>query len=434
MKKTIRKAGSLSLVPIVLTLVFTKETTPEDFASQVEKELESVRNGNINKDEFKTELEKGFETIIAEKTKLVTDNVEKLEKEIETLTGIVKTQGEALAKGNTNVQATKMQLLVAEIEEQKEALIASATKKSDNHEFTIKADTLRASVVGNPNALDLTDIGQLAYRKLSVYDSFRKVPVPKDKNGVVRYVDWNPATTVRAAAAVAEGTDFPASTAKWATYTLNLEKIGDMIPMSAEFMYDASMFAAELENFLQVNVAIKVDTDLVTGDGATPNINGMKAQIPNYVPAAAGIVDASIYDLIVKLRESISAAGGSKYDVNTAWMNIVDINKMKLKKDANFNYILPPFIDKSGMVVDGVTIIEANAFAANTMAIGDNRYGAIYEEAGITVESGYATGDFESDMMTIKARRRLNLLIRNVDRTGFLEVTSISAALTTLAT
>jgi hypothetical protein len=32
--------------------------------------------------------------------------------------------------------------------------------------------------------------------------------------------------------------------------------------MSEEFMYDSAMFAAELENFLRVNVAIKVDTDL----------------------------------------------------------------------------------------------------------------------------------------------------------------------------
>ena len=322
--------------------------------------------------------------------------------------------------------------LVQIIEANKEGLEAS-TKKGKDFEFTVKADTLRASVVGNQAALDLTDVGQLAHRKLTVYDIFRKVPVPAGSNGVVRYVDWDDATTVRAAAAIAEGAAFPESTAKWATYTLALQKVGDIIPMSEELMYDAPLFAAELQNFLETNVAIKVDTDLVTGNGTAPNINGLKAQIPNYTPVAAGITDASIYDLLVKLRETISAPYGSKYSPNVALMNIADINKMKLKKDANLNYVLPPFFNQAGQIVDGITVIECNAFAANTMVIGDSRYGAIYEIPGITVQTGISTGDFESDMMSLKARKRLNLLIRTVDRTGWLEVTSISAALTTLA-
>jgi len=199
-------------------------------------------------------------------------------------------------------------------------------------------------------------------------------------------------------------------------------------------MYDASLFANELKNFLNTGVAIKIDTDLVSGDGTSPNINGLKAQIPNFVPAASGIADASIYDLLVKAREAITAGYGSKYSPNVALMNVSDITKMKLKKDANNNYILPPFSDQNGNVVDGMSVVECNSFAPNTMAIGDSRYGEIYEIPGVTVETGYATGDFESDMMSVKARKRLNLLIRNVDRTGWLEVTSISAALVTLAT
>jgi HK97 family phage major capsid protein len=203
--------------------------------------------------------------------------------------------------------------------------------------------------------------------------------------------------------------------------------------MSEEMLYDAELFAAELENFLRVNVAIKVDTDLVSGDGASPNINGIVNQMSAYAPAAAGITDASIYDLLVKVREAITAPYGGKYNPNVALMNITDINKMKLKKDANNNYILPPFFDKAGNEVDGIIVVECNSVVANTAYVGDSRYGAIYEQPGIMVQTGFATGDFESDMMTIKARRRLNLLIRNVDRTGWLKVTDIAAALVTLA-
>lgn len=355
------------------------------------------------------------------------------ETEIESLKSVVEAQGVKIVEISKGKSETKVISLVEEIETHKEGLEGSV-KKGRDYEFTVKADTLRANVVANANALDLTNVGQLANRRLTVYDIFRKVPVPAGSNGVIRYVDWDDATKVRAATAVAEGGTFPESTAKWATYTLALQKVGDIIPMSEELMYDAPLFAAELSNFLQTNVAIKVDTDLVSGSGVAPNINGLKAQIPNYVPVASGIADANIYDLIVKLREAITGPYGSKYSPDVAFMNIVDINKMKLKKNTQNVYIIPPFFDSKGMTVDGVVVLESNSFAANTMALGDSRYGAIYEIPGVVVETGFGTGDFESDMMSMKARKRLNLLIRNVDQTGWLEVTSISAALTTLAT
>ena len=75
---------------------------------------------------------------------------------------------------------------------------------------------------------------------------------------------------------------------------------------------------------------------------------------------------------------------------NFALMNIADINLMKLKKDSNNNYIMPPFVTDSGMTVDGIAIIEANGLTANTMVLGDSRFAKIYEVEGINVS--YCTG------------------------------------------
>jgi len=319
------------------------------------------------------------------------------------------------------------------IENEMEAIKAAGSNRK-THEFVVKADTLRASVVGNPAALDLMDIGQLATRKLTMYDIFPKVPVGKDQNGVVRYTDWDADTTVRAAAAVAEGDVFPESTAKWATYTLELKKVGDSVPVSEELLYDAPRFAAELKSFLETSVNVIIDTALVSGAGTTVYVAGIKSQIPNYTPVAAGIVDANIYDLLVKVRETITASYGSKYSPNVALMNITDINRMKLKKDSSNNYIMPPFVDRNGAQVDGMLVMECNAFAANTMAVGDTRFGKIYEEPGIYVATGYDGNDWSYDMQTMKARKRLNLLIRTVDQTGWLEVTDIDAAIATIGT
>ena len=111
---------------------------------------------------------------------------------------------------------------------------------------------------------------------------------------------------------------------------------------------------------------------------------------------------------------------------------------MLLKKDVNKQYVAPPFAQGgngvSELIISGVRVIECNSVTANTAILGDSRYARIYEEAGFVVGMGYDGADWSSDMMTLKARKRLNLLVRTADATGFAKVASISAALTTLAT
>ena len=114
-------------------------------------------------------------------------------------------------------------------------------------------------------------------------------------------------------------------------------------------------------------------------------------------------------------------------------------DKMLLKKDVNKQYVAPPFVSNgqngtTEFVVAGVRIIECNAITVNTMILGCTGFAKIYEEPGVTVATGYDGSDWSEDMMTLKARRRLNILIRTQDQVGFARVTSISTALTTLAT
>jgi len=337
-------------------------------------------------------------------------------------------------KGKLEEKQVKEETVVEQINKNLETL-KSAAKGLSSKEVVVKADTLRANVTGNQNALDLEGIGQLAHAKLTAYDIFNKIPVSdSNTNGVIRYYDWDSATTVRAAAAIAEGAVFPESTAKWVTQTLPIEKIGDTLPVGEEFFEDSAMFAAELGMFLDTNVKIKRNNDIINGNGTTPNLKGIVATVGAFTPVASGISDASIYDLFVKVSEAITVGGGSKYAPNFGLMNITDINLMKLKKDANENYIIPPFASRDGNEVAGMVVLEENAIAANTMVIGDSRYARIYERAGITLSRGMVNAQFTEDMETLKVRTRLAFLIRNADVGGFLKVTSISAALTTLAT
>lgn len=336
-------------------------------------------------------------------------------------------------KENGNMSISE-KTLTDEIKEHKEE-IKNIVNGISNKDVVVKATVLRSSVAGNQQAAELPEIGQLAHAKLTAYDIFRKLPVTgSNHNGVIRYYDWDEATIVRAAGLVAEGVAFPESTAAWTTNTISIKKIGDTLPVSEEFFEDEAMFAAELNMFLDTNVKIKRNDQIINGDGTGDNLTGIFASVDAYVPVASGIQDASIYDLFVKVSENITSTGGSKYMPDFGLMNIVDINKMKLKKDANNNYVIPPFVSRDGSQVSGMIVLEENAVPANTMIVGDRRFARIYEIAGVQLSRGLIHAQFTSDMETLKARTRLAFLIKNADKGGFRKVTDIAAALTTLAT
>lgn len=401
--------------------------------SETDFQAKSVGEMGALYNEFNIEQRKELATQLEEMNK--NGATKETLKALETkLTDILKTQGEAITALETGKgKGNESETLLDVIEANKEA-IASVFSEDKSISFVVKASTLNANVQSSTIAHRDNTLSPLATRRLTMANVFKKVRIGKNENNTVVYIDWDEATTVKSAAMVAEGGTFPESTAKWKEYTISLKKIGDSMVCSEEFSVDNERFADELENFLKLNVALVEDDQLLTGNDTGNNIKGLNASAVAYVPVASGIQDASFYDLVPKVKESITKGKGNKFNPNIVIMNLTDINKYKLKKDANNNYVMPPFVDKSGNVIDGAVVLENNNVTDNTCFIGDSAYGTIYEGAeGFTISIGYKGDQFVEDMKTLKARKRLGLLIKESEKAAWRKVTSISAALVTLA-
>jgi len=306
--------------------------------------------------------------------------------------------------------------------------------KGSNDEIEVKADTLRASVEDSNATFQVDEIGQLLKRRITMYDLFRKIPIGSNNtNGVITYSDWDEATTVRAANMVAEGVAFPESTAKWKTYTLSLRKVGDTLPVSEEFYEDQARFAAELDNFLRTNVELKVEDQLINGDNTGQQLQGLLNRATAFSATGLTKVDeATFYDLIAVVGEQITKLANGKYMPNFIAMNKSAINKMRLVKDKNENYIIPPFVTRDGREVDGLVVLEANFMPDNNFVVGDSRFGKIYEKNGLIISKGHVGDQFAEDMETLKVKKRLAFLIHEADKTGFVKVTDIDAAITAI--
>lgn len=395
---------------------FVKKST-EELEKMTPAELDAYKNEleAYNKAELKAELSK-------EQTKSLNTAKDELK---EFLSKEVANQLlEQTSKGNKNEETLEEQIKANK--EQIKAIL-SGDKQT---EVTVKANTLRASIADNTEAVRLNTIGQLGVKRRALYDFFTKIPVGDgNHNGTISYIDWDEATIARAAAIVAEGAAFPESTAAFAEYTKKLQKIGDTLPVSEEFGEDEVLAAAELRNFLNVNVATIIDNKIAVGAGGASDIEGLYTASPTYTPVASGITDANIKDLVRKMRTAIVKTRGSKYQPDFVAANSDTIDRYFLKKDANNNYM---FDSETGMIA-GLNVVEDNNLADNTLVVGDGRFGRIYEKSGVVLSEGMSGTQFVTDMKTIKARARLLFLIREADKTGFLKCTNITTALATLA-
>jgi hypothetical protein len=380
------------------------------------------------------------EKIDAMKNESVTKTeLDALKEELKAIEKMATTEQVATLKGNLDELAEKLvemqkgekteKTLLEEVIENKEKINALA-KGDKKVEVELKALSNRASIANNTEAIRLSGIGQLGVKLRALYDFFPKVQVGNgNHNGTIAYIDWDEDTTVRASAIVAEGGTFPESTAKFAEYTKKLQKIGDTLPVTEEFMEDEVLASSELSKFININVNTVIDTKIAVGAGGANDVEGLYTASPTYTPVASGITDANIKDLVRKMRTSIVKTRGSKYAPNFVAANSETIDRYFLKKDGENNYM---FDSETGTIA-GLTIVEDNNLADNTLVVGDSRYGTIYEKGGVVLSEGYNDGQFVGDMKTIKARVRMLFLIRNVDKTGFLKCTNITTALATLA-
>lgn len=393
----------------------------EELIKQLGEKIDQFKSESVSKQDYDT-LKQELET-------LKTNGVEK--SAIDGIQEKLDELGLSLKELETKGEPNNPRTIFEEVSEKKDeikALVKGGTEK----EIVLKADTLRSSISNSASINFLPTIGQLGVKLRALYDLFRKVQLPTTANdaGKVVYHDWDESTTVRAAAMTAEGAAFPESTAKFAKYSIDLKKIGDTLPVSEEFGEDEASAAAELEMFLNTNVTSKEDSQIALGDGTGQNLTGLVTSAPAYTAAAAGITDANIKDLVRKMRTTIVKGRGSKYSPNFVAANSEVIDQYILKKDGNNNYMF----DAATGTIGGILIVEDNNLADNTLVVGDSRFGTIYEKGGIVLSKVYAGDQAIEDMMTLKARKRMLFLIRNVDKTGFLKCTDIDAALATLAT
>jgi len=328
----------------------------------VKTEVEAAVNGLMKADEFEKKLEAAG---------IKKDAIDKLTKAVET-------QGEEMRKIFTPKGERKsFDELIDEKSEEIKAIATSGKRNSVKLTIPVnKTEVTRASVTSSTQAQRLTDIAQIPYLGTKLAGLFRHVTVSPNSNGVLRYVDQT--TRTNSAAATAESGAKPESAIAWTERTLLLEKIADSIPVTKEAFADVDFIRGEIMRLLEVNLALIIDDELYDGSGVTPRLKGVytSAGTFNYASyTGPTALYANLFDLAQVMATQISSGKQSKYSANTIVVHPTDYLRMQLVKDSNGVPILPLF--GGGSAYSGMSIVVSNQVTANTMLVGDFRYGTI---------------------------------------------------------
>lgn len=396
-------------------------------AKKLEDLKETLKKENSN------EIKKQIDELKNEINSATRDQLDALNKSLEA-------QGDAirklLEKGTKNDVQTLKSLIAKEFPNIQKKIHDDGGR----HAFRVKVGNLvnkttigLSSITDDPFGMMLPGFAEVQSQRNAIAPSLTPFTLTEDDHGVIYWVDMT--TRTSNAAARSDGSAAGEQVYAWTGYSETVDNISAMVPVHKEALKHVSVLQNEIQRLLKDDVAVALDDYCYTGTGTAPQIGGVYTRATAFNPttfiAAGGkaVAKANIYDLIMSMSAQIMK--GTKYIVDRVWINPYDALSMKLTKNDNGVYTVPPFavMTPQGKVeINNMQIIEANSVTVNTLVVGDSTKATLYSTGEAEIEIGYnLTGDFGKRILTILANIEASLVIRNAEVDAFLKSTSISS-------
>ena len=251
-------------------------------------------------------------------------------------------------------------------------------------------------------------------RPVQLFDVIPKRPT--NQSGVKYMLET---TFDNKAVGVAENGEIPESVLDLTEQTVNIEKIGTVLPVTLEQLEDVDEVQMYLNERLPFMVAQKTDRDLYFGNGVSPNIRGI-ATVPNVLTEPltiqANVPTMPIQDILdARTRVRVNAFTRTSHIGMhpNLWAATI---KQNLASDA-ITFGNPQ--NNYEMRLFGIPIFEMDVFAyptatgtADVAVLGDfSMFSVIRIKRMLNITMGYNADDFIKDKVTLKATIRLCLVL-----------------------
>ena len=377
--------------------------TPEEtIVAQVKEAID--KKGFTNK--------AAVEAIVAEALKNYkpesTEKVAELESALKEVKDAAIKQGEEMQKIGKQMPAGQLptmkegirQVLSKAIEGKTESQVRDMSKSGD---LTITV-TKAAGVMQVSTNVTGNDVGRVTVNP--VWDiAPRRMPFVRDIIGfsstnspTERVVEM--ANEDGDAAWTAEGALKPLVDFDLKTTDFTSKEVSAATEVSEKMLFDVDRLMGEIEKKIISMVDLKEENGILFGTGSGNDPVGVTAVASAYVIDGVSVKDPNNYDAIVAAFTQLVTL---EFNPNACYVNPIDWANMRLKKDANNQYV----VNLPGQVIDGLPIFPKNQIPLGYFLIGDFTKATGLDYKSLEIVPGYESDNFRKAIVTLRGIKEI---------------------------
>lgn len=228
------------------------------------------------------------------------------------------------------------------------------------------------------------------------------IPTVRVTTGSVTHLRENAWTN--AAAPVAQAAAKAESSLTFTTADYTVQTVAHWLKITEQLAADAPAVVDYVNRRLRHGLAAKIETQLVSGDGVSPNLSGL-TDAGNYTAYSLAASGDNLHDAASKAKYAMWAATGESPD--TVVVNPADWGAEERTREGSSGMYL-----FGGLTMAGMRVVVSNAITAGNIIVMNVAQGVvIFERQGAVVEMGRTGSDFTSNLLTIRAEERLALAV-----------------------
>lgn len=205
------------------------------------------------------------------------------------------------------------------------------------------------------------------------------------------------------AAEAAEGGAYAESQFEFTEKSSPVQKITDSVPVTDEQLADVPFMNSYINGRLSFGCRQRLDRQALIGNGADPNLRGLKNTAGIQVQARAG---DPVPDVFFKMMTKIRVTGGAIPTHHV--MHPTDWEGIRLLRTADGVYIFGSPSESGPDRLWGLPVAQNSADAAGTGYTGSfqPQWVSFSERSGVVVEVGYVGTQFTEGKRTVRATLR----------------------------
>ena len=206
------------------------------------------------------------------------------------------------------------------------------------------------------------------------------------------------------------------------------QKITAFIKVSKEMIQDLPFMQREINTELMELVALKLDSQILSGDGTGNNLVGI---LQNATAWAAGsfALQIPLANELDVIRVAISQIESNLFTPNYIVMHPTDVAKFDVNKSTYGEYTQPMiYTDLNGVKrYNGIEIISNTGIAVGTFLVGDFTKSNLRIREEMNIQVGFVNDDFTKNLFTVLCEARATHYVKTNHYGAFVKGTFSTA-------